>query len=871
MGDKKPGVRKAARDGLCALYKAHSIAHLTEYTEARTVPEELHCIPKMLMHCYGVDEKKDVESKVELEQLLFATILPMDEPLRLRAVCSLHAALLPYQRKALRALLRSRHQCQMEVVRWLELHEKMRSRPDKANNNNQDEAHAKGANDPREEQAKLVAMMCKRLPHGEKAKEVWSQIIQTKDQKVPAQLRVIASSGSNLSEIISAQKELRKRMSSRLKESQLPTLTAIASLPAMTLLWPDGVSELIDEVVDELTNRPNRCDKPAAVGGLALPILEMLNDFACLSPVSFGTSGQGLANALKAAASPATSGRPSDMLKPIDPHRRPALILLLKLVHATSIQLEQAGPAIRKPIVNTLCELCCTCQDPEIGKLSAHALSSRLLVTVNREATFKVLLNKLTPAMDPSDPNEMQTCALSVVGAFAKRDASILGPIETRLPLLTQLMDAALPPELNSAKKGKKKASKEGLLTAPDLAVRCAAQLLIIKALANEAIGGYQRPEKREPLGETSTSPTSSPEAQEGRSSAEVSAHQEAFVSRLIACLDQDGMMGAAAEGDNEKRSELRLGCGLALLKMLRLPALNTEKRMGPLGWHRLAIIMHDPEVTVRKRFAEKIVKEAKRLLSIEKRETKAGSPVAYRSTRLSNLPPQFISILALAALDPERPHVLAAKTGLVTLVNMWRRCASQWNRPHCLPENQLQYLIHTLAHHPDYEIEEAEANAMDATNDSTDLVVHEEGKQSNRTAKGQIAQHSALQGTGLSSLTRTHPHLSHTPPQATSRYLQRSRRSWAPSRRRRGVSTSSSTHASRATRTASTPYASCASRRAPPSTEWIRTAIRRASSRPSPGALSTTAPPRASGRPPPSRPISPSRRSSSRSRLMAR
>ena len=41
---------------------------------------------------------------------------------------------------------------------------------------------------------------------------------------------------------------------------------AIASLPAMTLLWPDGVSELIDEVVDELTNRPNRCDKPAALG-----------------------------------------------------------------------------------------------------------------------------------------------------------------------------------------------------------------------------------------------------------------------------------------------------------------------------------------------------------------------------------------------------------------------------------------------------------------------------------------------------------------------------------------------------------------------------------------------------------------------------
>mgnify|MGYP003315378958 CR=1 FL=1 len=77
-----------------------------------------------------------------------------------------------------------------------------------------------------------------------------------------------------------------------------------------------------------------------------------------------------------------------------------------------------------------------------------------------------------------------------------------------RLGLLTEDGEAATPGA--TAKKGKKKASKEGLLTAPDLAVRCAAQLLIIKALANEAIGGYQRPEKREPLGETSTSPTSS-------------------------------------------------------------------------------------------------------------------------------------------------------------------------------------------------------------------------------------------------------------------------------------------------------------------------------------------------------------------------
>ncbi len=62
MGDKRPNVRKAARDGLAALYKTHTSAHLQADGEAKTVPDELHCIPQQLLHFYGVDAGHDVSA-----------------------------------------------------------------------------------------------------------------------------------------------------------------------------------------------------------------------------------------------------------------------------------------------------------------------------------------------------------------------------------------------------------------------------------------------------------------------------------------------------------------------------------------------------------------------------------------------------------------------------------------------------------------------------------------------------------------------------------------------------------------------------------------------------------------------------------------
>ena len=95
--------------------------------------------------------------------------------------------------------------------------------------------------------------------------------------QVAAQLRILASAGSGLAALASAQSELRKRMAARLKESQLPVLQSIAALPAMTLMWREGVDALLEEVSQNVTRErgaPRRHDRtaPRPCGRLPAPV-----------------------------------------------------------------------------------------------------------------------------------------------------------------------------------------------------------------------------------------------------------------------------------------------------------------------------------------------------------------------------------------------------------------------------------------------------------------------------------------------------------------------------------------------------------------------------------------------------------------------
>ena len=107
---------------------------------------------------------------------------------------------------------------------------------------------------------------------------------------------------------------------------------------------------------------------------------------------------------------------------------------------------------------------------------------------------------------------------------------------------------------------------------------------------------------------------------------------------------------------------------------------------------------------------ANKLHSELMRPFSAAKREQKIGSPEPFQHTRKLGLPPQYLAALALAAPDPEKAHVQRARTMLTTLSQRWRAAASRFKAPRLMPEVQLPWLLHVLAHHPDFKAEEDEA-----------------------------------------------------------------------------------------------------------------------------------------------------------------
>ena len=127
----------------------------------------------------------------------------------------------------------------------------------------------------------------------------------------------------------------------------MSTLGAIASLPAMTLLWREGVQQLLEGVADELQDDDPYKAKSSRVG---VPTLELLNDIAQYSPDTLGTCGP----ALNAAMMACTGGKGADGkgspdaggkggAGSVEACRRPQLLLLLRLAHAASSQLALAG------------------------------------------------------------------------------------------------------------------------------------------------------------------------------------------------------------------------------------------------------------------------------------------------------------------------------------------------------------------------------------------------------------------------------------------------------------------------------------------------------------------------------------------------
>ncbi len=582
MLDTNKAISKAARDGLCDVYRKAAVAHLQANPSLHEVPAALHAVPQRLLSAYATEAPRSPEARLEIETLVSTKVLPADEGLRLRAVCALHRTLLATAatRRAFRSMLRGKKAVQTEVQRWIELQRAAHAK----------EASAEAREAAAHEQTELVLKMSARLPQQDKVREVWAQLAESKDKNVSRHLGLLASPGSSYDEVLAATKALKQSMASRLADKQKPHLDAILTLTANTLLWRGGAERLLEDIADEL---------PDDSGDRARTTLELLLDVCSYAPQTFASAGVPMGRALVAAARSERAaaegaegaGQPA---KPGEP-----LPLLLRLVQAASPQLKEAAPSVRKQLCGELCKLCCNAKDTLIGKLAAQALSTDVLVPAVRDQTFAVLRGKLRAHLDLAKPTATQPCALAVLGALAKREPEALGDDAERDALLRTLREAALPePSAGAPRKG-----KHAALPVPELARRCEAQGLAIKLLANEALGSAHAVHGDAPKDKGESSSAESAANGAAGATAGLPPAPAAplalprlldLIRRLDMVLEAEGAVGVAEAADELVHGKLRLACGKALLKLLRLCPVKVEGALRATGVHKLALLMHD-------------------------------------------------------------------------------------------------------------------------------------------------------------------------------------------------------------------------------------------------------------------------------------
>lgn len=228
MQDKKTGVKATARANLCALYRQHLSS------------ASLQWVPQKLLQSYGEnDGAKNHEGCREIEALVHSTLLPQESEPRLRALCAVHAALLPRHRKVLRLkLLHGKREAQQYVGWWLELQAKLKADP----KNKQLKAKT----------AELVLRMSRPMAEPAKAKEVWEQLGACKDKNVTKHIGALCSASSDYDEVRKADAELRKCMAQRLKSDQKELLSTMMARSSMWLIWRSGATKLLREVTEEL-------------------------------------------------------------------------------------------------------------------------------------------------------------------------------------------------------------------------------------------------------------------------------------------------------------------------------------------------------------------------------------------------------------------------------------------------------------------------------------------------------------------------------------------------------------------------------------------------------------------------------------------
>lgn len=661
--DRRPAVRSAARAGVCAIY-ARQMGTEFKAVAAEEVspPEGVEWAPARLLQCYGAEAGSDPASRLELEDLLQDKLLPSfadeadAEALHARALTVAHGELAPLQRKAFLSLLRAKRLSQDQLRKWLDLHRAVK------------EKRASGS--AKEEMARVAAASAANFPEPAKAKEVWDAIGASKDGKVAKSLTALAAASSSRADALTARVELRRRLSPHLPASALPLVESMASRPGMLLASSSTAKCLLERVAALV-------DQSLGAGGGSLPELALLIDVTSVFPEVLGKGGAKLVEVLSAACGSAE----------VD---GAVVCDLLRVVHNVSAQLASEAPNVRRPLVALLCQKCCG-KDVEAGRLAAACLTTSVLLPALRDKTFETLATKLAASLKGRAGPQQHT-ALAALAVFAKRLPAGLG--DERAAMLSDVRSELVEASTST--------------TGAALTAKCESQRRGVKLLANELLGADAAAGKSELEGDAEEGTLVVP--------GEGAARARAVFELLVRILEAGGAFGPSRGAPAEEQAALRLEAGCALLALARTRSLSVTSVMGPERWHRLGDCMQDEDPDVRAKYALKVYRELMRPFNARKTMAASGAPTPYLVFRKSGLPPRFCPLLALAALDANKANASLAKNYLTSMCRRLRHCAEELKQPHVMPEAQLPWLVHLLAHHAHFEEEYEEDPCLPTT-----------------------------------------------------------------------------------------------------------------------------------------------------------
>ncbi|EGD72156.1 hypothetical protein PTSG_00177 [Salpingoeca rosetta] len=355
----------------------------------------------------------------------------------------------------------------------------------------------------------------------------------------------------------------------------------------------------------------------------------------------------------------------------------PFTIPALKLLTAVGPAIHSTAPELASLFEAPLLRLATTTRDASIAKRAVQAAAAMFADAATEDedgdegndssppTQQQQLLKRIAKACveDLSLTSQRLLPALKALGYIALLEPTVFAAFDRQITVnfvVKQLLMNNEEPEIEEPPDDAPEWTDEPTL-------ECQAKVLGIKLLVRRVLGKSQRPNITEKQLADAADPC---------------------IRILTAILVGMGNLQRDSITPLVDRSRLRLAAGCAFLKLAQDPRLRS--RIDNPLFRQLATLVQDSCVQVRKRFCAKI-------------EHGLDAPG-------HKLPLSYMSMLVLSAIDPEPECREQSAAFLRSIIKKRRKLAArlpQAMQPLHLPEYVLPHVVHLIAHHPDFSLDD--------------------------------------------------------------------------------------------------------------------------------------------------------------------